>query len=256
MSETPPLVVTGMHRSGTSLVASIAQAVGVDIGQELHPADAANRKGYFEDVDFLTLDRTALAACCDRNEPGWPDWGWTASESIDRRALPQFRDQAATLVEARGKLPSWGWKDPRTVVLLDFWCELVPEARYIFVYRPPWEVADSLFRLQHPAFSSVPDFPFRVWSFYNRQLLDFAQRHPDRSVVLRLDNVLADPDAAAARIADAIGAPAARVDGLTDREMVGRADRDGLFARLCERRAPDALELLAVLDGVASHSAP
>jgi hypothetical protein len=249
----PPLVVTGMHRSGTSLVASIAQAVGVDIGQELHPADAANRKGYFEDVDFLTLDRAAVAACCDREEPGWTDWGWTASETFDRTALASFRDEAAALVASRSARSSWGWKDPRTILLLDFWCEFLPDARYVLVYRPPWEVADSLFRLRHPAFSSVPDFPFRVWSFYNRQLLDFARRRPDRCVVLPLDSVLAEPDATAGRIAAAIGAPApGAADELTDHDMVGRSDRDSLFARLCERRAPESLVLLDALDRVAT----
>jgi hypothetical protein len=46
----PPIVVTGMHRSGTSLSASILAALGVAMGEQLLPADAANPRGYFEDL--------------------------------------------------------------------------------------------------------------------------------------------------------------------------------------------------------------
>ena len=51
----PPLLVVGMHRSGTSMVGGMLSAAGVSLGEELIPADGANARGYFEDaavVDF------------------------------------------------------------------------------------------------------------------------------------------------------------------------------------------------------------
>jgi hypothetical protein len=52
-SEAGCLIVTGMHRSGTSLLASFLRAAGINLGENLYPADSANPLGYFEDLDFL-----------------------------------------------------------------------------------------------------------------------------------------------------------------------------------------------------------
>ena len=37
-----PIIITGMHRSGTSLAASLLQSMGVDIGDELVGAMRGN----------------------------------------------------------------------------------------------------------------------------------------------------------------------------------------------------------------------
>lgn len=81
------IIVTGMHRSGTSLTASFLKAIGVNVGDNFFPADRHNIKGYFEDLDFLEFQRTVLADCCPRRERGTPDWGWTESERLDRRKI-------------------------------------------------------------------------------------------------------------------------------------------------------------------------
>ncbi|MEL7418373.1 MAG: hypothetical protein AAGK10_07335 [Cyanobacteria bacterium J06555_3] len=45
------IIITGMHRSGTSLTASLLQSAGVYLGDRLMSADSGNAKGYFEDWD-------------------------------------------------------------------------------------------------------------------------------------------------------------------------------------------------------------
>ncbi|NJK60916.1 MAG: hypothetical protein HC918_12650, partial [Oscillatoriales cyanobacterium SM2_1_8] len=82
-----PLVVAGMHRSGTSLTASLLQTLGTHLGQTLVAADRHNPKGYFEDLDFVTLQRQMLTAACPVDDGGWPDWGWTEHEQFDRDRL-------------------------------------------------------------------------------------------------------------------------------------------------------------------------
>ena len=72
-----PLVVAGMHRSGTSLLASLLSTLSVDMGRNLLGPDAHNVRGYFEDVEFLTLQRRTLSECCASDDGGHPDWGWT-----------------------------------------------------------------------------------------------------------------------------------------------------------------------------------
>jgi glycosyltransferase involved in cell wall biosynthesis/SAM-dependent methyltransferase len=190
------LIITGMHRSGTSLMASFIQNLGIDLGTNLLEADTYNPKGYFEDVDFVEFQRSILQACCHREEAGWQDWGWTQSETIDRAKLPDYQGIAQGLIDRRQheKPHFWGWKDPRTALLLDFWDELLPQARYLFVYRYPWDVVDSIVRLQSLAFHERPHYALKIWAFYNRHLLEFYDRHRDRCLLVNINSILDHPN--------------------------------------------------------------
>lgn len=189
-----PLIVTGMHRSGTSLTASWLTRLGIDMGRQLVPPDGANPKGYFEDTAFLALNRNMLKAACRRDAGGHPDWGWTEKEGTDPAALERFRSEAEALVaEGRAKDALWGWKDPRTTMLLEFWHSVVPDGRYLLLYRYPWEVAASIHRLGATVFSEHPDYPERLWMAYNRALLKFLAAHPERCVLASTNALVTDP---------------------------------------------------------------
>ena len=56
------LIVTGMHRSGTSAVASIVDRMGLGCGVRPLPTNEFNRRGYFEDLDICELNDRWLAA--------------------------------------------------------------------------------------------------------------------------------------------------------------------------------------------------
>ena len=65
------IVITGMHRSGTSLTASLLQSAGLNLGDRLMEATATGNplKGYFEDLDFVefhanTCCRSQGISCC------------------------------------------------------------------------------------------------------------------------------------------------------------------------------------------------
>src|SRR5436305_2564424 len=175
-----PIVVAGMHRSGTSLVAAFLAAAGIDMGGRLLPADAGNPRGYFEDLEVVELNAATLRAAVPADEPGHADWGWTESERFDPGVLAGHLAAASALAAKRaGRGRPWGFKDPRTTVLLDAWDEALSGlgARYVLVYRLPWEVAESMPRLGAPVFLDHPEHAYRIWSFYNRRLLDFRRRH-------------------------------------------------------------------------------
>jgi glycosyltransferase involved in cell wall biosynthesis len=252
----PPLrlIVTGMHRSGTSLVASLLAAWNVRMGHQLPPADRGNPAGYFEDVDFLELNRRILVACTPP-EDGHRDWGWTESENFDDAQLPAYRNAAAALVAAREHAGGpWGWKDPRTSMLLDFWDEVLGrEARFLLLYRHPWEVADSMLRTGAGVWLTHPGYPARIWTQYNRRILDFHRRHRDRTLLVSTNRILRDPKAFAATLRRRFGieANAGTVARLrVETSFVSLPDDDPL-PRLWHHTNAETMDLLGALDDAA-----
>lgn len=175
-----------MHRSGTSLVASVLSEAGLDIGLRGDVGLGVGQpRGHFEDRDFYNLHEAILAASgrsC-----------FTADEASPGEIAPVFEEQARTLVAARSDRPFWGWKDPRTCLFLNLWERLLPHARYLFLYRHPVDVALSLWRRNtDPELRQDPWLPFRAWELYNRRLLAFRDRHPERCFVAHAPALAAD----------------------------------------------------------------
>lgn len=249
-----------MHRSGTSLVASFLSALGVDMGQELLPADKANPRGYFEDIGFLEFQRKVLSQSCLSDDGGHPDWGWTQSEQLNKEAFKAFIPAATSMLVSRAEGRGlWGWKDPRTTLLLDFWHRLLDEAYYIFVYRFPWDVADSMQRLGAPVFLRNPEYAYRIWSFYNRHLRDFFIKNSHRCVLLSINALQQNPD----RLVDLLRKKLnleireANLKDIYEPELFtctdGPEGYDPLID-LVEATSPECTELLAQLDNLADLS--
>lgn len=247
------LIVTGMHRSGTSFVASLLSAWNVRMGDRLLAADRGNPAGYFEDVDFLELHRRMLVDCTP-DEPGHRDWGWTESGAFDATRLASYRGAAAALVAPRDQAgPAWGWKDPRTSMLLDFWDEVLGGgARFLFVYRHPWEVADSMLRTGAEVWLTNPDYPARIWTRYNRNLLDFHRRHRDRTLLVSTNRLLRDPQGFASTLQRfGIDADAKTIARLRTREAFVSTAADDPLPRLWHYAHAEAMALLGELDDAA-----
>jgi hypothetical protein len=167
------LVITGMHRSGTSLVASLMQAGGVDIGERLVGPAEGNPRGYFEDADFYEFHERALQ---DRGL----DILVAAPVAFEPTAAE--REAASALVARRAGKRLWGWKDPRTTLFLDFWLGLVPDAHFLFVYRHPIDVLASLVRRREFRGFGLLE-AIDAWRVYNDAILAFVERHPTRTVL-------------------------------------------------------------------------
>jgi glycosyltransferase involved in cell wall biosynthesis len=253
MNPSRPLIVTGMHRSGTSFVASLLAAWNVRMGRRLVPADRGNPAGYFEDVDFLALNRRMLIACTPE-ENGHRDWGWTESERFDPEPLASFRDEASALAASRAGEGTWGWKDPRTSMLLDFWSDLLgSEARFLLLYRHPWEVADSMLRTGADLWLSHPGYPARIWTQYNRRILDFHRRHRERTLLVSTNRLLRTPEAFAEILRQRfdVDADAQTIAALRDAESFVSPPDDDPLLRLWQFANREAMELLGALDDAA-----
>lgn len=254
MSE--PIIITGMHRSGTSLTASFIQAIGVNIGQNMFPADIYNVKGYFEDIDFLEFQRSLLQKSCLSGDPGWPDWGWTESETLDRSVWSSYIPEAKKLIGSRhGNI--WGWKDPRTSLLLEFWHQLLPNTRYILVYRSPWDVVDSILRQNRGVFPQRPEYALKSWGFYNRHLLSFYREHRDRCILINVNGFVQQPTRLMQLLEGKLGLiprepwDPAKFAKIYDANLLRSLPTDHPMVRLINHLMPEFANLLRELDQIA-----
>ena len=242
-----PLLLCGMHRSGTSLTASLFHAAGVRLGDRLLGANHGNDRGHYEDLGIYEFHRTALHA------QGLGTEGFVAVGTV---AVPEaLQPVGRRLAVERGCAGGvWGWKEPRTVLFLEYWEAILPQPRYVFVFRRPWEVVDSLFRRGDETFAANPAFAAEVWLHYNRTILDFVRRHDDRCLVIEVDQVAADPKglfaAVRARLGIDLVAPPGRYEaGLLVRDEEPRHE---LAIRASLPEAYDVYRQLCALAGVRS----
>jgi hypothetical protein len=257
-SSSSPVVIAGMHRSGTSLIASLVSSIGVRLGDRLVPPDRYNPRGYFEDTEILALNREMLGAATDADDGGHPDWGWTETGRLNRESFSSFRERASALVEARNLASAgstWGWKDPRTTLALEFWDSIVPSARYVLVYRHPWEVADSMQRLGAEVFLRRPDYAWNIWRFYNTRLLEFYRRHKGRALLVSANATRLNPEQLLELLKTRFGlGRSEQNDIVVDPDLFRGAGKDDPLPALAALAHRDAAELLIDLDAAADLS--
>ena len=175
-------MIVGMHRSGTSLLASILQHAGLFIGDELLPPSDTNKKGYFENVDFYNFHIKAYKTL-SLNVDGWD------LQTVGK--LYKEMDEEARKIVEKNTREEWGWKEPRTTLFLKYWENIIPNLKYIFVYRDPWDVADSLFRrATDQKVLADPIHAFKTWDFYNREIIKMYTKHKKDSIIVHTDDVI------------------------------------------------------------------
>jgi hypothetical protein len=178
------LIIISMHRSGTSFTASLLQNAGLNIGEMLMEKHASNPKGHFENKDFWSFHRKVLKEN-HLNPDGWD----LKTISFQKK----YEEEAKALI-AKNTHTYWGWKDPRTALFLDFWKQLLPDAYFLFIYRSPWEVVDSIYRRKDVVFKDAPEKAIEVWLFYNQVILDFYENNRACSALYNLKNIIGYPE--------------------------------------------------------------
>lgn len=139
----PAVVVLGMHRSGTSLVASMLDAMGVDMGAEQMGASIGQPFGHWEDLDFVRMNDHVIGD----NAGTWDD-----PQEIDfRKAWPEVAMLATTKAhpeltgsETREPGAWWGWKDPRNCLTVGVYHQYLDNPHYVVVDRSRDAVIASL----------------------------------------------------------------------------------------------------------------
>ena len=191
-----PIVIAGMHRSGTSVLALILQMIGVKIGDNLTPKDHQNPDGYGEDREIVDINRRFLNRQIVNKEEGWKDWGWTINKNSSNKQIvdSSWIQDAREYINSRSLSDHfWGWKDPRNTLLLDNFLEIKPASKIIGIYRYPWEIVEALQRVKPPIFIQNPGWCLKIWSYYNEILINFAEKYPDKCIIINSNQLVKNP---------------------------------------------------------------
>lgn len=145
MDNKTAIVVLGSPRSGTSALTRLLAAFGIDLGDEMVPANPNNPRGFWEDTAIQHIN-TDLLKLADRHLglPGLSRTRVDSSSEYDR-----LHQEAKSLLGQRfATRELWAFKDPRMNRLLFFWqpvfAEMSCQANYLLALRNPAAVADSL----------------------------------------------------------------------------------------------------------------
>jgi hypothetical protein len=134
-----PVLLVGMHHSGTSIFAEVLHRHGVFMGADM---------GHYESK-FITQrinDELIMG--------GGPNWSHIPILSVEyvmskldaaRAEIERGLRKAYMRAAYDGQEP-WGFKDPRTCVTLPLFLEIFPHARLIHIVRREADVAESLAR--------------------------------------------------------------------------------------------------------------
>jgi hypothetical protein len=230
------VAIVGMHRSGTSCLAGTLERIGLRLGP-VYEWSPHNPKGNRENADIMRLSDAVL-------EASGGSWDRPPARIAWTRAHIEERDRILDRHTASEE--PWGFKDPRTVLMLPFWREAVGDLRLVGTFRHPVAVARSL-----AARNSMPQpQAFDLWMHYNAMLLDHHRIHRFSLISFDLD---ADAYASAvACAAEGLDLPKAAADGgafFEERFRRQRADLtdplppdvDRMYGRLLEAsRLPPA----------------
>ena len=139
------ILVTGMHRSGTSATTRLLALFGCDLPKSLVPGNYSNKLGHWEPKSVVDLNEEILTSA----KSSWDDWEIFDPRWRDSPAGNKFFKQALTVLEKEfsGSL-MFVLKDPRICRLLPFWIEVLrtfgAEPLIVSPIRNPLDVALSL----------------------------------------------------------------------------------------------------------------
>lgn len=162
----PFIVMTGMHRSGTSFLCRAFNLAGVYIGSlndlithdwKPHPS---NKRGHWENQKILTLANECLRI----NGGEWYD----PPEEVSCPSELTSRIKAVVDDLRKQAILGAGFKETRILLMLDEWKSYLPKDFVLVgIFRHPLKVAESLKIRSDFSYSKS----LKLWQIYNSNLL-------------------------------------------------------------------------------------
>ena len=220
-----PVIISGMHRSGTSMVTNILHKLGLTIGEKL---DLNHESIFFQRINIWMMSLLASS--------------WDSPKNFNRMDLEVKKNimiQLNELLNSRtnslyfgwssiikkGSFSEisrpWGWKDPRNTFTSSIWKEVFPDLKTIYIIRHPIDTAESLFQRQkiekskdikrdkkyldlvksllsitHTSYNSSMllnsyEDCFNLIELYYNQILD---NRDDESLIIKFEDIISNPE--------------------------------------------------------------
>ena len=195
-----PIIILGMHRSGTSALAGCLHLLGVHFGNALMAGNRSNPAGYFEHLDVWAVHENLLADLGSRWDMiGALPEGWAEGE-----AAKQAARSLVGIVERQFLGHGvWAVKDPRTTRLMPVWVRALDSLgltpRFVHVVRHPAEVARSVQARDGMDVRTAN----LLWLAHQWDAERATAGHPRARIAY--DDLLADPVPCLQSLADALG---------------------------------------------------
>jgi hypothetical protein len=190
------ILVLAMHRSGSSALTSLIEAMGAYVGAPddlLQPA-GTNPLGFWERRDVHSLCRRMFKA----RDAAWWRVSGLAAHPLFAAAPGKQRAQLDQILEKLGAGRTWVIKDPMLCFAADAFLPHCPAPALIILVRHPLEVARSL--------ESRNGFPVELglalWESYVAHALGARTRAP--SLLLTHASLIRRPHLVSRQIADAL----------------------------------------------------
>ena len=144
-----PIVITGIHRSGTTLLSKIFENNKIFFGAR---KDLNNEALFFQNLNKWLLSSYGISwenpKCIDFEiDENRFNMILFKLENILKSRL-NFRYLGLRSLIIKNDLFEldfdWGWKDPRSIFSLPFWLKLFPKSKVVILVRHPFDVVNSL----------------------------------------------------------------------------------------------------------------
>lgn len=169
------ICVTGAPGSDVSKVADIFFAAGVKAAQPLRQDASFTLASWHEKVIAASGSEALLTGPV--RQPG------------------RFWEQFATnLFMENMQQPQWGWADPRSVWLLDFWQEFEPNLHFVLVYTSPQRALAQALAAEREHRSDTATL-MAEWEAHHKEILRFHHRNPTRTILVDAAECAAAPAA-------------------------------------------------------------
>ncbi len=192
------ILISGMHRSGTSvLAAGVQYALDVNMQAVDDHKGEDNPKGYFENIEIVDLNEKILRYLGS----SWDSLFYGKAIDFSESRFDSFCQEALHILNKYyGNCRCWGVKDPRFSVLLPFWGNVIHQFGsklfHVIALRHPLEVAFSQ-KIRHEQFPEFHvcgedlQYTLNLWFWYNLRLLKTLP--DDNNIIVEYKKLLADP---------------------------------------------------------------
>lgn len=188
------IIVLGMHRSGTSMIAGILSKIGINMGKRMLGRTPSNPLGHFEDEDFFNLNKKIL-------EFTGGNWRNPPNEEDILAQKDKFKKEILNLISIKNKEKYWGWKDPRINLTMQLYLPYLKNPYFIVCHRQAKVVAESLLQRDRIEIQEG----IKLWEIYEKRIdIFFKEFSKLKRLDLYYENVMAEPEETVRRIIDFI----------------------------------------------------